>query len=60
MSYDAFAETFSRSRKDLHWSEIDSIVDFMREYFGDIPYSLLDVGCGNGRLVETLDRASFS
>lgn len=60
MSYDAFAETFSHSRKNLHWSEIDSLADFMREYFGDISLSLLDVGCGNGRLIETLDRVSFS
>jgi len=60
MSYDAFAETFSRSRTNLRWSEIDYIVDFLRGYFGDTTPTLLDVGCGNGRLIETLEKSTYS
>lgn len=56
MSYDAFAETFSHSRKNLHWGEIDYIVDFIKGYFKNTTPSLLDVGCGNGRLLETLEK----
>lgn len=56
MSYDSFAATFSKSRKNLHWEEIDYLVDFMREYFWGAPISLLDIGCGNGRIIKTLEK----
>lgn len=56
-SYDAFAETFSESRKDLHWPEVDHIIADMqtREI-----RSLMDIGCGNGRLLEHLERAGYT
>lgn len=45
--YDDFAKDFSKSRKNMKWWEIDYFLD-------DIPTgaSLLDVWCGNGRLLE--------
>ncbi len=44
-SYDNFAQTFSQSRKNMKWEEIEY---FLTKYapFGNV----LDVGCGNGRL----------
>ena len=49
MSYDAFATTFSNSRKNLHWPELEYIITDMIQH---TPYSILDVGCGNGRFLE--------
>ncbi len=49
MSYDAFATTFSNSRKNLHWPELEYIIADMIQH---TPNSILDIGCGNGRLLE--------
>lgn len=49
MSYDNFAVTFSNSRKNLHWPELDSIILDMRNQGYK---SVLDIGCGNGRFLE--------
>ena len=44
-SYDNFAHTFSESRKNMKWEEIEY---FLKKY---APFwNVLDVGCGNGRL----------
>ncbi len=51
MSYDAFATTFSNSRKNLHWPELEYIIADMKQR-GCI--SVLDVGCGNGRFIEQI------
>ncbi len=49
MSYDAFATTFSNSRKNLHWPELEYIItDMIQHTCG----SILDIGCGNGRFLE--------
>ena len=48
-SYDAFAETFSNSRKNMHWVELDAIIDDIRR---EGYTSVLDIGCGNGRFLE--------
>jgi predicted TPR repeat methyltransferase len=48
--YDAFAETFSHSRKNLKWPEIDFLLDdILTENIH--PLHLLDIGCGNGRFL---------
>jgi ubiquinone/menaquinone biosynthesis C-methylase UbiE len=49
MNYDSFASTFSNSRRDLHWPELDAIIEDMRHH--DVK-SVLDIGCGNGRFLE--------
>lgn len=49
MSYDNFAITFSNSRKNLHWPELDSIILDMRNQGYK---SVLDIGCGNGRFLD--------
>jgi hypothetical protein len=49
VNYDAYAATFSNSRKNLQWPELDAIIEDMRQCGHT---SVLDVGCGNGRLVE--------
>lgn len=55
--YDDFAETFSKSRKSLRWAELDAILDdiLTQQYT-----SILDIGCGNGRLLEFLHQRTTS
>lgn len=52
LNYDLFADTFSASRQDMKWPEIDYIL-------GNLDFSkrvrILDVGCGNGRLLTALE-----
>jgi len=56
VSYDAFAKTFSNSRKNMKWAEIDAILeDIIRSWHT----SILDIGCGNGRLLESLRGTSI-
>ncbi|MBX9809001.1 class I SAM-dependent methyltransferase [Candidatus Gracilibacteria bacterium] len=49
MSYDNFATTFSNSRKNHPWPELEYIIEDLKqnEYS-----SVLDIGCGNGRFLE--------
>jgi SAM-dependent methyltransferase len=49
MSYDAFATTFSNSRKNHPWPELDYIIEDMKNRDS---LSVLDIGCGNGRFLE--------
>lgn len=52
VNYDAYASTFSQSRKNLHWGELDAIIeDIQISRYTDI----LDVGCGNGRFLEQMN-----
>lgn len=49
-NYDYFAETFSRSRKNMKWEEIDY---FISSYLSDTKWkSILDIWCGSGRLLQ--------
>lgn len=57
MSYDNFARTFSKSRKNHPWPEID----FFLKDFKDQHYkTILDIGCGNGRLLEEIQKSEIS
>lgn len=59
MSYDAFASTFSESRKNLRWGEIGYFMEYMKKYSSDEKISILDIGCGNGRFIETLETSGL-
>jgi tRNA (uracil-5-)-methyltransferase TRM9 len=56
MSYDAFATTFSNSRKNLHWPELEYIIADMKIHGYT---SILDIGCGNGRFLEEAGKSEF-
>ncbi len=56
-SYDQFAETFSKSRKNLKWPELDYIISDIHEQGYT---SVLDVGCGNGRFLEQMERGTWN
>ena len=47
--YDSFAKDFSTSRKNMKWWEIDYFLDDI-----SVSSSLLDIWCGNGRLLESI------
>jgi tRNA (uracil-5-)-methyltransferase TRM9 len=53
MNYDAFATTFSNSRKNHPWPELEAIITDMKQS-GVV--SILDVGCGNGRCIEEAEK----
>ncbi len=49
VDYNPFAKTFSQSRKNMKWPELDTILqDIQENNFKKI----VDIGCGNGRFVE--------
>lgn len=57
MNYDSFATTFSQSRKNLSWPELDMIIDDI----GRMGYqSVLDIGCGNGRFLEEAKKRGYT
>ena len=56
MSYDNFATTFSNSRKNHPWPELDYIIENMRKQGFS---SVLDIGCGNGRFLEEAKKSEL-
>ncbi len=56
MSYDAFATTFSNSRKNLHWPELEYIIKDIRTQWYT---SILDIGCGNWRFLEEIKKIQY-
>lgn len=49
VNYNAFAETFSKSRKNMKWPELDAILDDIEKHNFQ---SILDVWCWSGRFLE--------
>lgn len=54
-NYDVFSETFSRSRENMYWPEIDALLDVVVEKFTDrSSLKIADIGCGSGRLLKII------
>lgn len=56
VNYDNFAKTFSRSRKNMKWEEIDYFLD----NYDLSSKSILDIWCGNGRFLSELKKKNIS
>lgn len=56
VNYNDFSKTFSNSRKTMKWEEIDYFLDFLLKNKNN-NLSLLDVGCGNGRLLNQIEKS---
>jgi ubiquinone/menaquinone biosynthesis C-methylase UbiE len=55
--YDNQAEKFSGTRK-RHWPEFDHIVSYIKKSFpNNKPLRVLELGCGDGRLLSVLQEA---
>nr|MDD3720296.1 class I SAM-dependent methyltransferase [Candidatus Gracilibacteria bacterium] len=61
VDYNNYAKTFSNSRKNMKWEEITYFINYLdeRQKTKDKSISILDVGCGNGRLLDSLKNSSF-
>ncbi|MDP2090559.1 MAG: class I SAM-dependent methyltransferase [Candidatus Gracilibacteria bacterium] len=53
VDYNDFAKTFSNSRKNMKWEEIEYFISFLS---GKKDLKILDVGCGNARLLGELKK----
>lgn len=53
VDYNKFASTFSKSRKNMKWEELNYFID---NYLKNSGFSLLDIWCGNGRLLSHLNQ----
>ena len=50
VDYDNFSQTFSTSRNNMKWEEIEFFLEKYPEYIDGL--KILDIGCGNGRLLD--------
>jgi tRNA G46 methylase TrmB len=48
--YNNFAKTFSQSRKNMKWEELEYFFSHLTQG------SILDIGCGSGRLLEQYEQ----
>lgn len=57
VNYDDYARTFSYSRRDHQWDELTALIRTLASHPG--AGRVLDVGCGNGRLLEECARVGY-
>lgn len=51
--YDDFATTFGASRRDMHWTDIHTLLDDCITFLDKkTTWNIADIGCGNGRLLR--------
>lgn len=50
VNYDLFSQTFSQSRKNMKWEEIEYFIEKYSENINE--WKILDIWCGNGRLLQ--------
>ncbi len=55
--YDNFAKTFSQSRKNMRWQDLDEIIDDIKV---NNFKSVLDIGCGSGRFLDMCKKKNFT
>ena len=53
INYDHISERFSNSRKNMKWEEISYFMEVLQKST-DKKFSVMDIGCGNGRLLDSL------
>lgn len=56
VDYNNFAKTFSKSRKNLKWPEIDYFIQYISSNFKS-KINILDIWCGNWRILKTLNNS---
>lgn len=57
VDYNKFAKTFSSSRKNMKWEELDYFLDFIEKKKN---ISILDIWCGNWRLLSHLKDSNLN
>jgi 2-polyprenyl-3-methyl-5-hydroxy-6-metoxy-1,4-benzoquinol methylase len=61
-SYDTAAADFSRSRKNLVWPQTEKLIEstLSKTQRGNKATSILDLGCGNGRLLDVFKKNNIT
>jgi len=57
INYNNFAKTFSNSRKNMKWEEIDYFLSFLENKNNE---NIADIGCWNGRLLKFLKEKNIN
>lgn len=58
MDYNNFAKTFSNSRKNMKWEEIEYFLEYLQKNWRN-KWTILDVWCWNGRFLDAIEKSWF-